>query len=422
MRGTVRDPRKEDRTAHLRVMQGASDRLQLHPLDLLEGGSFAPAMEGCGVVMHVASPFALGEVQDPDNDMLLPAVMGTLHALRAAASSPTVRRVVVTSSTAAVYMSKRRGDEWCDECEWSDSAALRRDGKWYALSKTLAEAAAWAFVGLAGSKGVPEDALRQVCALLEAAGQEARGGLDAGLLQSGSSRPEACLSSSMRPAGAPPLQVTCLCPTLVAGPLLQPPRAGGSRPGLNESSARVAVFMQADLVKGAEGAGHAGAGADEGGRVRVRPRKAAIPDSTKCFVDVRDVARAHVLAGLGASAGNERVLLIGAVAAWRHVVRMLREGLSVTVSGVTSEGGTGPRSVEDGPEEVLAVMPTAVEGQAGDGSLPEVAPYPQAIPSIRSASRLGLAYTPLETTMADTVQSLVAGGHVGVVGELVAAS
>jgi len=60
--------------------------------------------------------------------MLLPAVQGTLNVMRAAAASPTVTRVVLTSSTASVYMKPNRGDAWIDEKDWSDSSELRGKG------------------------------------------------------------------------------------------------------------------------------------------------------------------------------------------------------------------------------------------------------------------------------------------------------
>jgi len=89
---------------------------------------FSEAMHGCGVVLHTASPFILGDIEDPERNMLLPAVQGTLNVMRAAAASPTVTRVVLTSSTASVYMKPNRGDAWIDEKDWSDSSELRGKG------------------------------------------------------------------------------------------------------------------------------------------------------------------------------------------------------------------------------------------------------------------------------------------------------
>jgi len=136
-------------------------------------------------------------------------------------------------------------------------------------------------------------------------------------------------------------------------------------------------------------------------------------------VDVRDVALAHVEAASRGDAGNTRVLLIGAVAAWRDVLSMARRALSVSMSGEggasgAKEGVMVKVEVEDGPMEVLAAIPTEMEEGGADGNVP----YPQAIASIRSAYRLGVSFTPLEDTIADSTLSLVAGGHVGLMGTL----
>jgi dihydroflavonol-4-reductase len=100
-------------------------------------------MTGVDVLMHTASPFPESEPKDPQ-ELILPAVEGTLRALRAAQKAR-VERVVLTSSCAAIYKdaSKPRTqrptrDNWTDP-DGPDTSA-------YEASKTLAEKAAWDFV------------------------------------------------------------------------------------------------------------------------------------------------------------------------------------------------------------------------------------------------------------------------------------
>lgn len=63
------------------------------------------AVEGCTGVMHVASPFPDGTNKNvTEEEVMGPAKDGTLRVLKAiAAHAPTVKRVVQTSSFAAVF-------------------------------------------------------------------------------------------------------------------------------------------------------------------------------------------------------------------------------------------------------------------------------------------------------------------------------
>jgi nucleoside-diphosphate-sugar epimerase len=62
-------------------------------------------VKDCKYVLHVASPFPLATPSDPD-DLIKPALEGTLSVLRACAEQPSIKRVVVTSSVLAVYGNK----------------------------------------------------------------------------------------------------------------------------------------------------------------------------------------------------------------------------------------------------------------------------------------------------------------------------
>ncbi|KAG5253846.1 cinnamyl-alcohol dehydrogenase family protein [Salix suchowensis] len=139
----VNDPKK---TQHLRALSGAQERLELFKANLLEEGSFDSIVEGCEGVFHTASPF-YHDVKDPQAELLDPAVKGTLNVLGSCAKHPSIKRVVLTSSMAAVaYNGKpRTPDVVVDETWFTDPVLCRESKLWYVLSKTLAEDAAWKF-------------------------------------------------------------------------------------------------------------------------------------------------------------------------------------------------------------------------------------------------------------------------------------
>jgi len=98
-------------------------------------------MEGCDYVLHVASPFVV-KVPKDENELIKPAVEGTLRALKAAKNAG-VKRVILTSSTAAMQggqhgLIKINQDSWTDVNDRSVTA--------YFKSKTLAEKTAWEFI------------------------------------------------------------------------------------------------------------------------------------------------------------------------------------------------------------------------------------------------------------------------------------
>ena len=142
VQGTVRDPA---RAAHLAGMA------ELVRADLEADEGWAEAVAGCAYVLHVASPFPLEDPAD-ENELIRPAVQGTLRVLRASAESGSVKRVVLTSSVAAVRPA-HPGPRPLTEDDWAD---VHGDGRSqdshdpYQRSKTLAERAAWDFVRTEG--------------------------------------------------------------------------------------------------------------------------------------------------------------------------------------------------------------------------------------------------------------------------------
>ncbi|CAI0455041.1 unnamed protein product [Linum tenue] len=146
VKASVRDPIDEKKTAHLLGLDGAKERLQLFKAELLEEGSFDSAIEGCSGVFHTASPVSFSAA-DPQAEIIDPAVKGTLNVLKSCAKSPSVKRVIVTSSTASIFYTGKpvNKDSVADETWFSDPEHCKDLKIWYQLSKTLAEIAAWDF-------------------------------------------------------------------------------------------------------------------------------------------------------------------------------------------------------------------------------------------------------------------------------------
>ncbi|XP_058072928.1 anthocyanidin reductase ((2S)-flavan-3-ol-forming)-like [Magnolia sinica] len=144
---TVRDPANSKKVAHLLDLQVLGD-LKIFKADLTEEGSFDDAINCCDFVFHVATPMNF-QSKDLENDMIKPTINGTLEILKSCVKAKTVKRVVYTSSVAAVARKKLTGTgHVLDEESWSDVEYLTSEKplSWgYAVSKTLAEKAAWKF-------------------------------------------------------------------------------------------------------------------------------------------------------------------------------------------------------------------------------------------------------------------------------------
>jgi dihydroflavonol-4-reductase len=148
VRTTVRNLAREREVRALLKEGGAEPggRLAFAAADLEKDDGWDTAVAGVDYVQHIASPFPAGVPKD-ENDLIRPAREGALRVLRAAKKAG-VRRVVLTSSFAAVgYGHKERAAPF-DETSWTDP-----DGEGatpYVKSKTLAERAAWDFVAKEG--------------------------------------------------------------------------------------------------------------------------------------------------------------------------------------------------------------------------------------------------------------------------------
>ena len=142
VRTTIRsESRKQEVMDAMKKHSSNCENLEFFIADLLNDDGWKEAVEGSKYVLHVASPFFLGEPENEDV-FIKPAVEGTLRVLKACADAD-VQKVVLTSSFAAVGYGHSREKEVYTEEDWS-----RVDGEIspYAKSKTLAEKAAWEFV------------------------------------------------------------------------------------------------------------------------------------------------------------------------------------------------------------------------------------------------------------------------------------
>lgn len=142
VRGTIRSLSKEaDLRKTISNYVQANDRLEILSADLSQDAGWDEAMQNVETVLHVASPFPLYEPKHED-ELIVPAVQGTLRVLRAAHKAG-VKRMVQVSSVAAISSGHNGENKTFSEADWSD---LTKDIGAYAKSKTLAERAAWDFI------------------------------------------------------------------------------------------------------------------------------------------------------------------------------------------------------------------------------------------------------------------------------------
>lgn len=315
VRGTVRDPGKTRDVAHLVGLPGATARLELVRADLREPETFEAAVAECDTVVHTASPYVL-DVEDPQRDLVDPAVQGTRGVLAACMRAGSPRRVVVTSSMAAIT-DEPGSDRPLTEADWNEKSSLDRNP--YYFSKTLAERAAWAFM------------------------------------------------NDRRPS----FDLVVVNPFMVIGPSLSP--------GLNTSNK---VFV--DMLRG------------------VYP---AILSLCWGFVDVRDVALAHVLA-LETPAAHGRYLCAASTMTMREVVNLLR------TSG--ADASRLPRVGLDNPVGDVVAKLLSFTQPKGVGSYlrTHLGRVPR-FDNTKIQAELGLRFRSVQASILETVADLERWGHLG---------
>ncbi|KAJ3823314.1 D-lactaldehyde dehydrogenase [Lentinula raphanica] len=147
VRGTIRS---EGKGVHLKkIFAEHGDNFELVIVeDITKDGAFDDAIKGVDAIAHTASPFQL--VADDPQELITPAVNGTISILKSALTVPNLKRFILLSSTAAV-ISLLPDPKPFTEADYNEQSIedVKANGKKanqvnkYCASKTLAEKAAW---------------------------------------------------------------------------------------------------------------------------------------------------------------------------------------------------------------------------------------------------------------------------------------
>lgn len=145
---TLRSLAKKDTILKALQEGGITDfsNLSFIEADLTSDNNWDEAVKGCDYVLHVASPFPSQDPKD-ENELIIPARDGALRVLKASRDAG-VKRVVLTSSFAAVGYSKNIADHIFTEEDWTDA---NTELPAYIKSKTVAEKSAWEFIEKEGN-------------------------------------------------------------------------------------------------------------------------------------------------------------------------------------------------------------------------------------------------------------------------------
>ena len=141
----VRDVTNKEKLKHLdKLAESSKGKIVYFEADLLKKGSYDQAVQGCELVYHTASPF-INSVKDPQKELIEPALEGTRNVLDSVNRTNSVKRVVLTSSVAAILGDNKDlqslPDQIVNEGHWNISSSVSHQP--YSYSKTLAEKEAW---------------------------------------------------------------------------------------------------------------------------------------------------------------------------------------------------------------------------------------------------------------------------------------
>lgn len=316
--GTVRNLQSEKSVGPLNKIAESAPKgtLKLFKADLLDEGSFDEAMQGCEVVMHTASPFVVRGFKDPEQALIKPAVEGTRNVLEAANRIESVKRVVLTSSVAAVFGDnadlKKNPRGIFNEEDWNFSSSL--DHQPYSYSKFLAEKEAWK-------------------------------------LHDAQSR----------------WHLVTINPSMVGGPALT----------------RYSHSTSIDTLRGL-------------GNGRLWP---GVPQMSLGWVDVRDVARAHVEAAFRPDAEG------------RHIISNGEPSMLEVATILKKHFGSGYKfPIFELPKFIVKWFGWMMDSSAKPRFIEQNAGHALKFDNSRSKSRLGLQYHPLEQTFVDHFQQLLDDG------------
>ncbi|KAF8608520.1 D-lactaldehyde dehydrogenase [Ceratobasidium sp. AG-I] len=280
VRGTVRSAGKGDYLKDL--FKSHSGKFEYVIVkDMAEDGAFDEAVEGIDAVAHTASPVTF-ETEDPQA-VIVPAVKGTIGILKSIQEhAPGVQRVVITSSAATILDTSKPTGTIYTENDWNISSLKEVEEKGkdaagvskYRASKILAEKAAWAEVE--------------------------------------SKKPTWDLATINPPMASD-----------VFGPILQQVEEPSS---LNMSVARVYKILQSkeeDLSKDTVPADDIASSAVRTELFWTLDAIHMLNTPSESFVDVRDVALAHVRALEVPEAGGQRFIVASGPYCWQDVLDIL---------------------------------------------------------------------------------------------------
>jgi nucleoside-diphosphate-sugar epimerase len=309
----VRDPSNTEKLQYLnRMAEQAPGSLEYFASNLLTEGSYAAAMQGCELVFHTASPFTVG-VENPLRDLVEPAQLGTRNVLQQATRTESVKRVVVTSSVAAIYgdnadLRDLEADRFTEE-HWNTSSSLTHQA--YSYSKTLGEREAWKI----------------------AEGQDR-------------------------------WDLVTINPSFVLGPGLNPFAT-------SESFSLMKKFGDGSM-------------------------KTGVPNFGVGAVDVRDVAEAHMRAGVDPAAQG-RYIVSGHDSSFSEFAEILRD----------SFGDEYPIPKRTMPKWLVWLVAPLVEKSLTRRMVARNVEQPWHADNGRSIRELGIRYRPLETSLVDMFQQLI---------------
>jgi len=146
VRATVRDKTNQKKVGHLNTLaEEHPGKLELFNADLFNNGAFDEPMQGCELIFHTASPFIVKGLNDPQKELIEPALQGTRNVLNSANKTESVKRVVLTSSVVAIYSDNietlDQVNATFSEADWNKTSSVNHQP--YNHSKTLAEKEAW---------------------------------------------------------------------------------------------------------------------------------------------------------------------------------------------------------------------------------------------------------------------------------------
>lgn len=141
----IRNPNNKEKTKYLEeIADNSKGTIRFFEADLLKEGSYNEAMKDCELVIHTASPF-INTSKNPQKDLIEPALKGTQNVLNSVNEIDSVKRVVLTSSVAAIYGNAKDTlsypNQTMTEEQWNTTSSLTSSP--YNYSKVLAEKKAW---------------------------------------------------------------------------------------------------------------------------------------------------------------------------------------------------------------------------------------------------------------------------------------